>query len=131
MKRWLWVLFLLPVSFAAVADQPGLGEQDICRDRDPFVYCTQGCKETKAWKPASPYASVAYRPQLGYCPVPVVQTGSCPFDVKPYLIFLGWGQQDYDDYMQHRVVICPRAHTAGDWERYDGQGEPEDEPYSH
>ncbi|WP_242112616.1 hypothetical protein [Luteimonas aquatica] len=92
---------------------------------DPFVYCTEGCKETKAWKPAPPYAGVGYIPQLGYCPFP---TTSC---CDSYCILQPWSTDDFNDYFQNRVRICPRAHTDGSWVPRDGQGSAADTPYSH
>ena len=122
-----FLLLIVGVQQAAFATPPFY--QQVCRSDDPFLYCTKGCKETKAWKPRAPYTNpLAYTPQLGYCPVPVVQTGSCPFDVKPYLIFMGWGQRDYNDYTQNYVVVCPQAHQDGKWE---GQGRPENTPFNH
>lgn len=54
MKRWMMALVLaLGLLSVASADEPGTYKQ-VCRSDDPFVYCTQGCKETKAWKPAQP-----------------------------------------------------------------------------
>lgn len=126
MKRWMMALVLaLGLLSVASADEPGTYKQ-VCRSDDPFVYCTQGCKETKAWKPAQPYASIAYRPQPGYCPLPM--TGQCCFG---NVCFKAWSQRDYNDYMQNRVTVCPRAHDDGDWVRENGQGAPEDEPVSH
>lgn len=126
MKRLMITLLLaLGLQQSAFADKPAISQQ-VCRSDDPFVYCTQGCKETKAWKPAKPYASLAYKPQPGYCPLPM--TGQCCFG---NVCFTPWSQADYNDYMRNRVVVCPKAHSSGEWEAQDGQGAPEDEPVSH
>lgn len=99
--------------------------QKVPRFDDQFVYCTQGAKDTKAWKPAKPYASAAYRPSIGYCPYP---TTSC---CDSYCALRPWSQEDYNDYFQNRVVVCPQAKQDGRWDRSNGLGNPEDEPISH
>lgn len=129
MKRWIVMAMLMLGIYAPVlADQPGI-YNEVCRRDDPFVYCTQGCKETKAWKPLSVpgkgYANAGYKPQIGYCPYPT--TVCC----DQYCVLRPWSQEEYQDYWEHRVVICPKAHEEGDWEPYNGQGAPEDEPESH
>lgn len=121
---------LLTVAGTVTASNDVTNSPEVCRSDDPFVYCTQGCKETKAWKPAKApgagYASIAYKPEPGYCPLPMI--GTCCFG---NVCFEPWSQEDFNDYYQNRVRVCPSAHEDGEWESGDGQGEPEGEPFSH
>lgn len=120
------IVLLMLMSVAGVTHADNAIYKQVCRMDDPFVYCTQGCKETKAWKPRKPYAGVGYTPQPGYCPWPM--TGKCCIG---YVCFKPWSMADYNDYYQNRVAICPRAHDDGAWVRERGQGNPEDEPITH
>lgn len=120
------IVLLMLMAVAGVAHARDDIYKQVCRMDDPFVYCTQGCKETKAWKPSTPYASGNYRVQRGYCPYP--NTGKCCFG---YVCFKSWPVADFNDLFQNRMVVCPRAHQAGDWVPERGQGRPEDEPVSH
>ncbi len=120
MKRFLSMVMLMLFSALAVADE-GI-YKEVCRSDDPFVYCTQGCKETKAWKPSTPYASIAYRPSVGYCPYPTTQC------CDSYCVLRPWSQRDFNDYYQNRVYVCPAAHTDGKWI---GGGRPDKVPVIH
>lgn len=126
MKRvWLGFLLLLWVG-VAYAGEAAFYKQ-VCRSDDPFVYCTQGCKETKAWKPlsvgGSGYANAGYKPKTPpYCPYP---TMSC---CDSYCALRPWPQRDYNDYYQNRVTVCPAANKDGKWI---GSGRPESTPVSH
>lgn len=114
-----WLALLL--SSTASAQQSYY--QPVPRDDDPFVYCTKGAKDTQAWKPAEPYASIAYRPEPGYCPYP---TTSC---CDSYCALRPWSTEDYNDYFQNRVVVCPKAEQDGDWDS--SAGDPEKTPVDH
>ena len=97
------------------------------RDNDVFVFCTQGRKENpKAWKPISPYTgAMAWIPFPPYCPVP--STGRCP--VYPYT-YRSWSQDDMRAWQQYEMV-CPHGEQPGKWKANNGQGRPENTPYSH
>lgn len=130
MKKRIWILaIMLGVQFTALADTP-IYQRLACRDDDPFVFCTQGCKgKDKNWIPMSP-ESGTWMPApvpgtYGYCPI--ATTATCPANVYPYVIFLPWTQTGVEAVYQY-MAICPRAHDTGPWE---GPGRPESTPYDH
>lgn len=123
MKRWLWIVALaMGVQFAAYADTPIYVKLE-CRDDDPFVFCTQGCKgNDKNWTPLSPIAGT-WMAVPGYCPWPQSQGACCIGNV----CFTLWTQTAVKAVGQY-MAICPKAHEEGRWE---GQGRPESTPYDH
>ncbi|MGH8028135.1 MAG: hypothetical protein ACREO0_15565 [Pseudoxanthomonas sp.] len=122
MKRGIWILaIMLGVQFAAYADTP-IYQKLECRDDDPFVFCTQGCKnQDKNWTPISPISGT-WIAVTGYCPYPT--TGACCIG---NVCFQPWTQTAVKAVYQY-MAICPKAHEQGQWE---GQGRPESTPYDH
>ena len=126
MKRLLGMALLLASVFVARADQPGQSIDLACRDNDPYVFCTQGCKDRdKNWIPLVPIAGT-WISVPGYCPWPQSEGACCVGQV----CFALWTRTAVEAVGQY-MAICPRAHEQGDWESYNGQGAAEDEPYSH
>lgn len=120
---------LLSVSGMAWADKKPYIKINF-RDDDPFVFCTQGIKDQdRSWKPLDPISGT-YIPFLPYCPTAIPPGSTCPENVYPYVIFEPWTQNSWDAYLQY-VVVCKFPHRQGDWTRRNGQGNPEDTPYSH
>lgn len=129
MKKRIWILaILLGMQGVALADQPGKYARLVCRDDDPFVFCTQGCKgQDYNWKPVGDPTKGGWQPVNGYCPIPVIAL-NC--QVGPYRLGRDWTQTAYVAWFQY-MEVCKWPHEEGKWEARDGQGNPEDEPYSH
>lgn len=55
MKRWIGMFAVLLFTQAASAAGQSVYQELACRSNDPFVFCTQGCKdEDKNWTPIDP-----------------------------------------------------------------------------
>jgi hypothetical protein len=125
MKHWLRLAAMLALylgmQITALADK-GVYRDLVCRDNDPFVFCTQGCKgQDKNWTPIKPIAG-SWRAERGYCPYPT--TGKCCFG---YVCFRPWTQTAVAAVYQY-MDICPAAEQEGDWT---GSERPESVPYDH
>jgi len=122
MKQWIWILVAF-LGFQGVAGAQQVYEDLACRDNDPFVLCTQGCKgKDKNWIPTNPKTGV-WLAAPGYCPYP--NTGECCYG---YVCFMSWTQNAYDAVYQY-MRICPvGGGKASDWT---GRQRPERVPYSH
>ncbi|WP_371184254.1 hypothetical protein [Xanthomonas sacchari] len=122
MKQWIWILVAF-LGFQGIAGAQQVYEDLACRDNDPFVLCTQGCKgKDKNWIPTSPKAGM-WVAAPGYCPYP--NTGECCYG---YVCFMSWTQKAYDAVYQY-MRICPiGGGKASDWT---GRQRPERVPYSH
>ncbi|MEJ1126650.1 hypothetical protein V9L20_03685 [Variovorax sp. CCNWLW225] len=120
--RWIWTAALcLGMQAAAQADQR-VYQQLVCRDNDPFVFCTQGCKDQdKNWTPLDPIAG-SWNAVPGYCPWP-----STYCVVGPLRFGSDWTQTAVTAVFQY-MSICPAAHRQGQWK---GSGRPESTPYEH
>lgn len=119
----LLLMLLLAVQQAAWADNPGVSTTLACRYDDPFVFCTQGCKNRDYnWKPLSPIAGTWIAVQ-GYCPWPQSK-GTCCVGNVCFMLWTDTAVRAVSQYM----AICPRAHEEGDWK---GQGRPESTPFDH
>jgi hypothetical protein len=116
-------LLLLCMQPAAWADEPGAHTVFACRDDDPFVVCTQGCKgKDYNWTPLSP-TSGTWIAVAGYCPWPQSKGACCVGNV----CFQLWTNTAVRAVAQY-MAVCPRAHEEGNWE---GSGRPESTPYDH
>ncbi|UYB52716.1 hypothetical protein OCJ37_01755 [Xanthomonas sp. AM6] len=123
MKRWIWILVAF-FGLQATAEAAGFYVPLACRDDDPFVFCTQGCKDQdKNWIPTDP-VSGAWIAAPGYCPYPT--TGTCCFG---YVCFLPWTQTAVTAVGQY-MSVCPVARKEGNWKNTDGR-RPESVPYDH
>ena len=123
LRRAVALALLLGMQLAAWADEPGAYTRLACRDNDPFVLCTQGCKNQHYnWKPLAPELGtwIAVR---GYCPWPQSK-GTCCVGNVCFRLWTDTAVQAVGQYM----AICPRAHEEGRWE---GQGRPERTPHDH
>ncbi|WDS34652.1 hypothetical protein [Pseudoxanthomonas sp.] len=121
MKPWIWTILLLLGAQTAYADT-AISETLVCRDNDPFVLCTQGCKDDDYnWKPKNSMQGT-YTPVMPYCPWP--STGECCIG---YVCFEPWTQTAFTAYFQY-ARICRKAHKEGKWV---GEGKPEETPYDH
>jgi len=123
MKRWIWILVAF-FGLQGVANAVPVYEELSCRDDDPFVFCTQGCKgRDKNWIPVTPRAGV-WVAALGYCPWPTTTGPCCVGNV----CFRTWTQKAVDavgEYMR----ICPiGGGKASDWK---GRQRPEKVPKDH
>lgn len=129
MKRMFWmVLLAIGVSGSVLA------ENDItikleCRDDDPYVFCTQGCKgQHKNWVPTNP-GTTAWMAVGNYCPWP--STGPCC--IGNYC-WTPWTQTAFTEWIKFMNICGVDRHHGGnasDWVPENGQGNPEDEPVSH
>ncbi|WP_295865170.1 hypothetical protein [uncultured Xanthomonas sp.] len=95
----------------------------VCRDNDPFVFCTQACKGVdKNWSPVDPISDT-WRADPGYCwkasPVRCCKHGWHCGAWTPTAIA---AVQQYQD-------ICPAAAKQGNWT--DPNRSPESVPYEH
>lgn len=131
MKRvLLGLLLVFGVQVVAYAAND-MYMQLVCRSNDPYVFCTQGCKEPdRAWVPVN-HAIGLWRARIeeNYCPYPSVS----PCYIYPTW-YRGWGQTAVTALGQYLAVCTDTVHHGGrksDWVPRDGQGEPEDEPFSH
>lgn len=123
MKTWIWMATLCLGMQATAQAEPGVYQQLPCRDNDPFVFCTQGCKgQDKNWTPLDPI-SATWLPVQGYCPWP--STSDCW--VGPYYVGKAWTQTAFEAWGKY-VSICPAAKQQGDWK---GPGRPESTPHEH
>lgn len=122
LKPWLCMAFICSAFQGSALAEPGVYQQLACRDNDPFVFCTQGCKnQDKNWTPIDPI-SATWVAVPGYCPYPT--TGACCFG---YVCFQSWTQTAVTALGQY-MSICPAAKRQGDWK---GSGRPESTPYDH
>ncbi|WP_082143478.1 hypothetical protein [Xanthomonas sp. NCPPB 1128] len=123
MKQWLWILVAF-LGFQGAAGAQQVYEDLACRDNDPFVLCTQGCKgRDKNWTPVTPQAGV-WIAVPGYCPWPT-STGPC---CVGNVCFKPWTQKAVDAVYQY-MYICPiGGGKARDWT---GRQRPEKVPKDH
>jgi hypothetical protein len=122
LKPWIWTAALCLGFQAAALAEPGVYQQLVCRDNDPFVFCTQGCKgQDKNWVPDDPIAATWHSVD-GYCPWP---STNCV--IGPYRFGTDWTQTAVTAVFQY-ASICPAAKQQGDWK---GSGRPESTPYEH
>lgn len=121
MKNRFWVVaFCLGIQITAQAE--GVYQHLVCRENDPFVFCTQGCKgKDKNWTPVDPIAGV-WIAVPEYCPYPT--TGPCCFGAY---CLRSWTQTAVVAVAQY-VAICPAAKQQGDWI---GSERPESTPFDH
>jgi len=124
MKRWIWILVAF-FGLHGTANAVGPYVKFECRDNDPFVFCTQGCKGSdKNWIPLSP-SSGTWMAVPGYCPYPT--TGACCIG---YVCFLPWTQTAVTAVGQY-MAMCPiGGGKASDWKNTDGR-RPESVPNDH
>lgn len=120
MKRWIWTLAAcFGLQANATATAAPVYEELVCRDNDPFVFCTQGCKSPDHhWEPTDPISG-AWVPVPPYCPYPTtVSTKYCK----------GWSQKAFTAFFQYQS-ICRQAKKEGDWT--DKGRRPESTPKEH
>ena len=122
--RLVVLLALLPgVLPSAFADEPGTSLRLACRDDDPFVLCTQGCRNRDYnWRPVAPVAGT-WIAVPGYCPWPQSQ-GACCVGNACFRLWTDTAVRAVAQYM----AICPRAHQQGRWL---GPGRPDKTPHDH
>ncbi|KTF40879.1 hypothetical protein OZ12_04525 [Xanthomonas translucens pv. translucens] len=122
MKRWIWIL----VAFLALlgsANAAPIYERLACRDDDPFVFCTQGCKSPdKNWIPTSPSTGM-WMATPGYCLYPT--TGPCC--VGTYCL-MSWTQTAVNAVYQYERICPVGGGKASDWK---GRQRPENVPKDH
>lgn len=120
MKTVIWILALFFAGQADVQAQ-SIYRKLVCRDNDPFVFCTQGCKGVdKNWAPLDPISG-STTPVLGYCVLPSPSV-CCK---GPYCG--AWTATAIEAYYQYKE-ICPKAMKQGKW---NGTKPPEAVPYVH
>ncbi|PKV11482.1 hypothetical protein CVO74_18190 [Xanthomonas prunicola] len=120
MKNLIWILVLFFAGQAEIQAQ-SVYEKLVCRDNDPFVFCTQGCKGAdKNWIAIDPISGTT-APMLGYCVQPSLSV-CCK---GPYCG--PWTQTGIDAYYQYKR-ICPKAMKRGSW---NGKRPPENVPHDH
>ncbi|PPU30525.1 hypothetical protein [Xanthomonas sp. CFBP 7912] len=123
MKRWIGMFAVLLFSQAASAAGQSVYQELVCRSNDPFVFCTQGCKdEDKNWTPVDPISGT-WVAVPGYCPWPT-STGPC---CVGNVCFNVWTQTAVTAVGQY-VSICPHAKKQGQWK---GKQRPEKVPFDH
>ncbi|PPT75140.1 hypothetical protein [Xanthomonas arboricola] len=121
MKSWIWML-MLAMCFVGEAAAQKKGVTLVCRSDDPFVFCTQGCKdEDKNWIPVDPI-SATWVAVPGYClfpsPSPCCAGAVC---------LQAWTPTAITALAQYES-ICPEAKKQGKWT---GQKRPENVPFAH
>lgn len=124
-QKSILLLTLACASATALAQSGGSGYYKgpnglSFRQNDPFVFCKQGpsiqqgeISAPACWKPLPPYTG-------NWTPT---------FLCKPenYYGARSWEQADYKSLKEY-LEVCPRAEDSGSWE---GQGRPEDSPFTH
>ncbi len=134
MKRWMWgVVAFLGVQMVVHAENDVSNDPPlVCRKDDPFVFCTQGCSKqydnVYAWELKNGRTK-KINVEQDYCPWPT------PVDFTSGNYYCrGWGMTGFTAWFQYDRVCPDRHHHGGkasDWVRENGQGNPEDEPFSH
>ncbi|AAM38880.1 hypothetical protein GUF72_07820 [Xanthomonas citri pv. citri] len=123
MKRWIGMFAVLLFTQAASAAGQSVYQELACRSNDPFVFCTQGCKdEDKNWTPIDPISGT-WVAVPGYCPWPT-STGPC---CVGNVCFNVWTQTAVTAVGQY-MSICPQAKKQGQWK---GKQRPEKVPFDH
>ncbi|MCE4361550.1 hypothetical protein ABQZ69_12860 [Xanthomonas sp. WHRI 8391] len=121
MKNLIWILALFFIGQAEVQAK-GTYQPLVCRDNDPFVFCTQGCKDNdKNWLPIDPISG-SWVAAPGYCLVPSLS----PCCAGPVCL-QAWTPTAIAALAQYQS-ICPDASKQGKWT---GQKRPENVPFNH
>ncbi|WIH05304.1 hypothetical protein [Xanthomonas graminis] len=104
MKRWIWILVgVIGLQTSATASTPHV--QLVCRDDDPFLFCTKGCLPPDyAWKPLNPIQGTWLPISPPYCTGPYVVSNYC----------IPWTQKAIQALAQYES-ICPGAFKQGKW----------------